>query len=173
MAEQVDPEPVAAEVLETLADREASLAVAESATGGTLTRAIVAHPGASDVLDRGLVTYSYRSKRGLLGVPREALDEHGAVSQPVAEAMAAGVRDTADTTWGLATTGIAGPNGGSAETPVGTAYVGVAYAAPWGSGESFRRARRTHVDGDRRRVMAGIATEALGLLQETLGEVDA
>jgi nicotinamide-nucleotide amidase len=167
-----EPEVIASEVLETLADREASLAVAESASGGALTRALVANPGASDVLDRGLVTYSYRSKRALLGVSREALDAHGAVSRPVAEAMAGGVRDTADTTWGLATTGVAGPSGGTEETPVGTAFVGVAHAAPWGSGESFTRVTRIHVDGDRTEVMAGIAGRALVNLQDALTEVD-
>jgi nicotinamide-nucleotide amidase len=147
---------------ELLRNREETVAVAESCTGGFVGSLITDVPGSSEYFDRSLVTYSYDAKRDLLAVPREALDKHGAVSEPVALAMARGVRDTSDVTWGLATTGIAGPTGGSAETPVGTAHVGVAYAAPWGSGESTARVQQYGFDGDRRAIKEAIARRALG-----------
>lgn len=116
-----------------LRERDATVAVAESCTGGLVGSLLTDIPGSSDYFDRGVVTYSYEAKRELLAVSRESLDAHGAVSEPVARQMARGIRDTAGTTWGLATTGIAGPEGGTEETPVGTVYVAVANAAPWGS----------------------------------------
>jgi nicotinamide-nucleotide amidase len=97
----------------------------------------------------------------VLAVPREDLDEHGAVSEPVARAMARGVRDTADTTWGVATTGIAGPTGGDDADPVGTVYIGVAYAGAWGSGESTTTVERYVFDGDRLEVKEQFARRAL------------
>jgi nicotinamide-nucleotide amidase len=146
---------------EELGERGETLAVAESCTGGLLGARITAVPGASDYFDRGLVTYAYGAKEQLLGVDREALDEHGAVSEPVARQMARGVRDTADVTWGVATTGIAGPTGGTEETPVGTVYVGVAYAGPWGSGSSYATVERHEFDGDRDAVREQTVDRAL------------
>ncbi len=113
-----------------------TVAVAESCTGGLIGSLLTDVPGSSDYFDRSLVTYSYDAKRELLAVSRESLDAHGAVSEPVAIDMARGVRDTARTDWGVATTGVAGPSGGSPETPVGTVYIAVAEAAPWGTNES-------------------------------------
>jgi Uncharacterized protein (competence- and mitomycin-induced) len=78
--------------------------------------------------------------------------------------MAAGIRDTAGTTFGLSTTGIAGPDGGSEEKPVGTVFIGRAYAAEWGSGGSYTSVSRHVLDGDRTEVKAGIARTALELL---------
>ena len=144
-----------------LRDRGETLSVAESCTGGLLGARITAVPGASDYFDRGLVTYAYGAKEQLLGVDREALDEHGAVSEPVARQMARGVRDTADVTGGVATTGIAGPSGGTEETPVGTVYVGVAYAGPWGSGSSYATVERYEFDGDRDAVRERTVDRAL------------
>jgi nicotinamide-nucleotide amidase len=82
------------------------------------------------------------------------------------------VRDTAGTTWGVSTTGIAGPTGGTAEKPVGLVYVGVAYAAPWGSGESYTRADRYVFDGDRGEVKTRSATQALSDLLAAVEAVD-
>ncbi|MFC4408794.1 CinA family protein [Haloarchaeobius iranensis] len=144
-----------------LREREETLAVAESCTGGLLGARITGVPGASDYFDRGLATYAYGAKEQLLGVDREALDEHGAVSEPVARQMARGARDTADVTWGVATTGIAGPAGGTEETPVGTVYVGVAYAGPWGSGSSYATVERYEFDGDRDAVREQTVDRAL------------
>ncbi|WP_440988927.1 CinA family protein [Haloarchaeobius baliensis] len=152
-----------------LRDRGETLAVAESCTGGLLGARITAVPGASDYFDRGLVTYAYGAKEQLLGVDREALDEHGAVSEPVARQMARGVRDTADVTWGVSTTGVAGPTGGSEETPVGTVYIGVAYAGPWGSGSSYATVERYEFDGDRDAIREQTVDRALA---DLLAEVE-
>ena len=156
-----------------LTDRDETLAVAESLTGGLVGSRVTDVPGASAYFDRGFVTYAYDAKRELLGVSRESLDAEGAVSAAVAEEMAAGARDRAGTTWAVATTGIAGPGGGTAEKPVGLVYVGVAYAAPWGTGASFARSERVVLDGDRDAVKRGAADAALGALVRAVREVDA
>lgn len=160
----LDPGPLAQRVVAALRDREATVALAESHTGGRAAAALVAVPGASAVLDRGLVTYGYGTKRELLGVPRETLDEHGSVSEPTAAAMAAGVRDTAGTTWGVSTTGVAGPDGGSPAKPVGTTVVGVAHAAPWETSASYRTATRRVLEGERTTVQRRAAGLALAEL---------
>ncbi|NUC71209.1 CinA family protein [Haloterrigena sp. SYSU A558-1] len=161
------------EIADALRDREETLAVAESCTGGLIGAAITAVPGASDYFDSGLTTYAYDAKRRHLGVSREALDEHGAVSEPVAREMARGVRDVTDVTWGIATTGIAGPTGGTEENPVGTVYIGIAYAGPWGSESSFASVSRYVFDGDRADVRAKTVDRALEDLLEALETRDA
>jgi nicotinamide-nucleotide amidase len=113
-------------VIELLTKRAATLAVAESCTGGHLTDRLTNVPGASAVFPEGHVTYSNQAKESTLGVPSDVLAAHGAVSEPVAAAMAEGVRSRADATFGLSTTGIAGPSGGTNEKPVGTVFVGLA-----------------------------------------------
>jgi len=159
---------IEARVGETLRETDATVAVAESCTGGLIGSLLTDVPGSSDYFDRSVVTYSYDAKRDLLAVDRETLDEAGAVSESVARQMARGVRDTADTTWGVATTGVAGPSGGTAETPVGTAYVGVAYAAPWGTGDSSTSVERYEFDGDRTTVKDEIARQALSDLRDAV-----
>lgn len=153
--------PVEERVGDALRERDQTIAVAESCTGGLLGSMLTDVPGSSDYFDRGFVTYSYDAKLQDLGVAREELDERGAVSEPVARQMARGVRDAAGTTWGVATTGIAGPTGGSDEKPVGTVFVGVAYAGEWGSQESYSRVSRYEFDGDRTEIKAQIARQAL------------
>lgn len=138
-----------------------TVAVAESCTGGLIGAALTAVPGSSDYVEAGLVTYAYGAKRRHLGVSREALDEHGAVSEPVALEMARGVRDVCDVTWGVSATGVAGPAGGTAETPVGTVYVGVAYAGPWDTETSYATATRYEFEGDRAAVRAATVERAL------------
>ncbi len=118
-------------VVGLLSERGLQLAVAESCTGGEIADRITDVPGASAVLDRGLVTYSNRSKEELLGVPAALIAEHGAVSEPVARAMAEGVREQAGVAVGVGITGIAGPTGGTPEKPVGTVHIAV--AAPGGT----------------------------------------
>ena len=149
---------------ESLRDRGAFVATAESCTGGLIGSLLTDVPGSSDYFDRSIVTYSYDAKMEHLGVPREVLDDVGAVSEPVAEQMARGVRDTAGVTWGVATTGIAGPTGGTDDKPVGLVYIGIAYAAPWGSGDSFVRVDRHLFDGDRTAVKTKTVTNALNAL---------
>ncbi|SEA05063.1 nicotinamide-nucleotide amidase [Haloplanus vescus] len=151
-----------------LRERDETVAVAESLTGGLVGSLLTDVPGSSDYFDRSIVTYSNDAKLDALRVSRESLDDHGAVSAPVAREMARGVRDDAETTWGVATTGIAGPSGGTEEKPVGLVFVGVAYAAPWGSGDSFARAERRVFDGDRSTVKSESARWALRTLDDVM-----
>ena len=145
-----------------------TIAVAESCTGGLMGSLLTDVPGSSEYFDRGLVTYSSRAKRNLLWVNRETLDAYGAVSAPVAREMARGARDTAGATWGVSTTGIAGPEGGPEEKPVGTVYLGVAYAGEWGSGESGANADGHVFEGNRREVKEESARRALEATLEAL-----
>jgi len=121
-----DDDSLAAVVLARLRACGHTLAVAESCTGGGLGAALAAVPGASDVFLGGVIAYANAVKQGLLGVPAALLEAHGAVSDPVAQAMAEGARRTTGATWALAITGIAGPAGGSAEKPVGLVHIAVA-----------------------------------------------
>jgi nicotinamide-nucleotide amidase len=158
--------PVEQRIGDALREADATVAVAESCTGGLIGSLLTDIPGSSDYFDRSVVTYSYDAKLTELAVSRESLDKHGAVSAPVARQMAAGVRDTAGTTFGLSTTGIAGPEGGTEEKPVGTVFIGRAYAAEWGTGGSYTEVSRHELNGDRTEVKQGIARTALELLSE-------
>ncbi|KEF41821.1 MAG: damage-inducible protein CinA [Cyanobium sp. CACIAM 14] len=122
----VDGDSLASVVLEALRRRGETLAVAESCTGGRLGAALAAVPGASEVFLGGVIAYANAVKQGLLGVPHDLLACHGAVSDPVAEAMAGGVRRVTGADWGVAVTGIAGPGGGSDAKPVGLVHIAVA-----------------------------------------------
>lgn len=115
-------EPLAAKVLDACRAARLMIATAESCTGGMIATALTDIPGSSDVVERGFVTYSNEAKTDLLGVPAHLIVAHGAVSEPVARAMAAGalVRSPADLA--VAVTGIAGPGGGSAEKPEGLVH---------------------------------------------------
>lgn len=108
-----------------LRERGRRVALAESCTGGLIGHRLTNVPGSSEYLDRITVCYSDQSKTDLLGVPAELIRENGAVSAPVAGAMARGIRQNAKTDFGLAVTGIAGPGGGSAEKPVGLVFFGL------------------------------------------------
>ncbi|WP_435069168.1 CinA family protein [Haloplanus sp. C73] len=163
-----DTDPIERRLGDRLRERDETVAVAESLTGGLVGSLLTDVPGSSDYFDRSVVAYSNDAKLDALGVTRESLDDHGAVSAPVAREMARGVRDDAETTWGVATTGIAGPTGGTEEKPVGLVFVGVAYAAPWGSGDSFARATRRVFDGDRSTVKSESARWALRTLADEM-----
>ncbi len=113
-------------VVHRLATLRKTLATAESCTGGGLANKITSVPGASEVFIEGFVTYSNAAKTRSLGVPADLIREHGAVSAPVARAMAEGAMRAAGTDLALATTGIAGPGGGSPEKPVGTVFIALA-----------------------------------------------
>jgi nicotinamide-nucleotide amidase len=120
-----DDETLESALGKLLKERGATLALAESCTGGLLAKRLTDGAGASAYFVEGLVTYTNESKERLLSVPKELLVEHGAVSEPVAGAMAEGVRKVAGTDYGLSVTGVAGPDGGSEEKPVGLVFVGV------------------------------------------------
>jgi nicotinamide-nucleotide amidase len=115
-----------------------TIATAESCTGGLVAAALTEVPGSSDVLDRGLVTYSNGAKTALLGVPAALIEAHGAVSEQVAEAMAEGALESSGAGLSVAITGVAGPGGGSAEKPVGLVY----FAAAARGRPTLRRERR-------------------------------
>ncbi len=155
-----------------LRDRGETVAVAESLTGGLVCSKLTSVPGASDYFEQGLVAYSNRAKQRELGVSRESLDSDGAVSEAVATEMARGIRDTAGTTWGVSTTGIAGPTGGTAEKPVGLVYVGVSYAGAWGTESSVTHIGRHVFDDDRKAISQRAATQALRALNQTLETVE-
>jgi nicotinamide-nucleotide amidase len=108
-----------------LREHKMTIAVAESCTGGLLASRLTDVPGSSDYVDRGVVCYSNQAKTDLAGVPEALIREHGAVSEPVAQAMAEGIRSRAGTNIGIGITGIAGPGGGTPDKPVGTVAVGV------------------------------------------------
>jgi nicotinamide-nucleotide amidase len=127
----VDQETLEGIVGNLLRSHQATLAVAESCTGGLIAHRLTNIPGSSDYFERGVVVYSNRAKIELLKVPEELLAACGAVSGPVAEKMAEGVRQISRSTLGLGITGIAGPSGGSEEKPVGTVFI--ALASPRGT----------------------------------------
>jgi nicotinamide-nucleotide amidase len=141
-----------------LAERGLTVAVAESCSGGLLTSRLTDVPGSSAYVDRGVVCYSNRAKVELLGVPEEMIHEHGAVSEPVARAMAEGVARRARTSVGLAITGIAGPGGGTLEKPVGTVVVAVAM-------NDETRVRTLKLFGGREMVKFQSAQAALNMLR--------
>jgi nicotinamide-nucleotide amidase len=116
-------------VIDLLRERQLTLALAESCSGGLLSARLTDVPGASAVLERGVVTYANQAKVDALGVPAELLAAHGAVSEEVAAAMASGVLAAARAGVAAAITGIAGPDGGTPEKPVGLVYVAIAGAA--------------------------------------------
>lgn len=144
-----------------LAERGETLAIAESLTGGLVASRVTDVPGSSRYFVEGVVAYANGSKMERLGVHEETLIEHGAVSEQVACEMAEGVRSVLDATWGLSTTGIAGPTGDTEDKPLGLVYVAV--AGPGGTS-----VRRNVFPGDRLAVKRASADAALGLLLEAL-----
>jgi nicotinamide-nucleotide amidase len=116
----------AAALLDSLRAQKLKLVTAESCTGGLIAALFTEIAGSSDVVERGLVTYSNEAKHELLGVPEAVLAQHGAVSEPVARAMAQGALDHAHSDVAIAVTGIAGPGGGSAAKPVGLVHIAAA-----------------------------------------------
>lgn len=117
---------LASRFLDACAARDMRAATAESCTGGLIIAAMTEIPGSSSVVDRGFVTYSNDAKMELLGVAPETLDNHGAVSRETALEMAAGALARSHAGIALAVTGVAGPDGGSAEKPVGLVWFGIA-----------------------------------------------
>jgi len=115
-------------VAKALATKRVSIAVAESCTAGLIAHRLTGPPGASAFLDGGIITYSNAAKQRWLGVSSEILERRGAVSAEAARAMAESVRRQAGTDIGIATTGIAGPTGGTPEKPVGLVYIALAHA---------------------------------------------
>lgn len=144
-----------------LTQRQETLAIAESCTGGLLANRITNVSGSSKVLLAGYVTYANEGKMDILSVDPEVLKQHGAVSEEVARGMAEGARRRAKTTYGLSTTGIAGPEGGSKEKPVGTVYVALAT-------EKETKIRKLFFPSDRETFKQLVAQVAFEMLRRQL-----
>lgn len=157
---KMDETPALVEALaRELRARGLMMATAESCTGGLIAGACTEVSGSSDWFERGFVTYSNAAKHELLDVPAALIERHGAVSEPVARAMAAGAVGRSAAQVAVAVTGVAGPTGGSAEKPVGTVWFG--WCTPEGVFTEHRR-----FDGDRAAVRQATVRHALaGLLQ--------
>jgi nicotinamide-nucleotide amidase len=153
-----DDEPTAALVLRLLNERGLTLATAESCTGGLVAARLTEVPGSSAVFVGSVVAYSNDVKESSLGVPAELLREHGAVSAEVAAAMAAGARERLGADVAVSVTGIAGPDGGTPEKPVGLVFLHA--AGPMGE-----RAQRIELPGDRETVRGRAAVAALHLVR--------
>jgi nicotinamide-nucleotide amidase len=157
-----DPDRLDAVVLRALKEKGKTLALAESCTGGHIADRLTNIPGASEVFLGGIVSYSNESKCEFLGVSRETLAQHGAVSEPVALEMARGARARTGADFALAVTGIAGPGGGTPEKPAGTVFI--ALAGPDGA-----EARRMLNEYDRETFKHVTSQQALDLLRRKLG----
>ena len=138
-----------------------TLAVAESCTGGLLGARLTAIPGSSDVVLGGVIAYANRIKTSLLGVDEGVLVEHGAVSEPVVRAMAAGARERTGARVGMAITGVAGPGGGSEEKPVGTVWIATDI-------DGAVETRRLRLIGDRAEVRQRAAQATLEMVRRRL-----
>ena len=149
----------AAHLLRSLRRHGLTVATAESCTGGLVAAALTHHPGSSDSVLGGFVTYSNAMKHALLGVDAALFDQVGAVSAEVAAAMAMGARDRSGADLTLAITGIAGPGGATADKPVGLVWLGVA------ARDRPTRTVRKVFNGDRTAVRSAAVTEALSLLE--------
>jgi len=155
-----------AELIDLFARRGVTLATAESCTGGLIAAALTATPGSSRVVERGYVTYSNAAKVADLGVPAPLIKEKGAVSEDVARAMATGAIKTAGVDLALSVTGIAGPDGGTPEKPVGLVYIAAAHR----SGKVLSREFR-YGDIGRDEVRRRSALAALALTKELIGQL--
>jgi nicotinamide-nucleotide amidase len=158
-----DGDTMASVLGDRLREAGQTLATAESCTGGLIGKEMTDMPGASDYFLGGVVAYHNEIKQKMLGVDPRLLVEHGAVSEPVARAMADGVRERFQTDWGIGVTGIAGPTGGSEEKPVGTVFIGI--AGPGGT-----QVHRHVFPGDREFVRARTALAALNYVRTRAGE---
>jgi nicotinamide-nucleotide amidase len=156
-----DATDLAEVVLSACRTRGVTIGVAESCTGGLLGARLTAVPGSSDVVEGGVIAYSYELKTLLLGVPAAMLAEHGAVSEPVVRAMAAGARAASGVKAALAITGIAGPGGGTETKPVGTVWIALDF-------EGTIVARRYNFIGDRSEVRLRATQAALEMLRRRL-----
>ncbi len=153
--------PLALVVGEALRARRESVAVAESLTGGTVARLLTEHAGSSDYFLASAVTYSNESKSALIGVRPETIEQFGAVSEETCTEMAHGARRKVGATYGVATTGVAGPGGGTPHKPVGLVFIGVA----WDGGSQIKRVIHA---GDRSAIRDRAAHGALWLLHDRL-----
>jgi nicotinamide-nucleotide amidase len=152
---------LAAAVGERLLAKQARACVAESCTGGLVGQLMTAVPGSSRWFLGGVIAYANEIKRDLLGVKQATLEAHGAVSEPTVIEMADGARRATGAEWGIAISGIAGPDGGTAEKPVGTVFIAI-------TAEGVREVRELHWPAEREQVRLVSAFQALHLLYKLL-----
>jgi nicotinamide-nucleotide amidase len=145
-----------------LLEKKMMLATAESCTGGLLSATITHKPGSSKFFDRGFISYSNEAKTEMLGVPAETITQYGSVSAQVAQAMATGILSHSKAQLGVSVTGIAGPDGGTPEKPVGLVYFG--YALKGGSVGSVKQ----NFTGSRTEIQTTAVVTALQHLIEVL-----
>ena len=150
-------------LLDVCSEKSLTIATVESCTGGLVSARLTSVPGSSRVVLGGVVAYADEVKRGLLGVDETLLAAHGAVSEPVARALASGARARLGATWGIGVTGIAGPGGGSATKPVGTVHLAVDGPV---AGEAVHYVSR--FPGDRERVRRLSSQTAREMLRRRL-----
>jgi nicotinamide-nucleotide amidase len=151
---------LAAETIKALTARGLTVATAESCTGGLIAGALTAISGSSEVVYGGFVTYANEAKISQIGVPYALLKQHGAVSEPVAIAMAEGALGTAGTHLAIAVTGIAGPDGGTADKPVGLVHFALA------SDDETKHVRKVFAKMDRDGVRHATVVQALKMLRD-------
>ena len=154
-------ENIERKVFELLKRKGMTFASAESCTGGNIAHLITMIPGCSEVFLGGAVTYATPTKTKVLGVPSRFIETDGVVSRRVAESMAIGTRSLMEADFGVATTGVAGPGGGTETTPVGTVWIGVATS-------EMTVSKLCHFDGERDEVIQQATIEAYHLLYETI-----
>ena len=157
-------EPLEAVVGRLMRERKVNVASAESCTGGLVATRLTEQPDSSASFLAGYVTYSEVEKHRLLGVPQDLLDRYGAVSEPVALAMAEGAKSLSGSVFAVSTTGFAGPGGGTEHDPVGTVYIAI--AGPHGT-----TVRRVHHGGDRHRIRTLATQNALDFLRRAVLEL--
>lgn len=150
-------------VVDLLAANKLTVTCAESCTGGMLSARLINVPGVSEIYKSGVVTYSNKAKRRLLGVKKSTLEKHGAVSPQTAEEMAKGAASTAKADVAVAVTGIAGPDGGSGEKPVGLVYIAC-------SVKGTVRVKEFHFQGTRMKIREASVTAALMLMRSCISE---
>ena len=167
MVEHIDK--LAANVVKLLWSKGKKAATAESCTGGLVSAAITSVSGSSEVFEMGVCSYANRIKQDVLGVSTEALERYGAVSEQVAKEMAQGVMKRAGSDFGVSTTGIAGPTGGSEEKPVGTVWIGICSKSSC-RGERFLFGTEGCPDGitEREYIRRQAVCKALELLQNEI-----
>jgi len=150
-------------LLEECRDRSIRIVTAESCTGGLVSGALSTIPGASDVLERGFVTYSNRAKQEVLSVPGDLLADHGAVSEPVVRAMAEGALEASNAHLSVAITGVAGPGGGTPMKPVGTVHFATAR-----TNKGIRHAMERFDGPDRMDIQLASVVMALTMLRDAV-----
>ncbi len=148
-------------IFKALSDKSETLSLAESCTGGNIGRMFTSIPGSSSIFKGGVVAYDNSAKTDILGVDESIINQYGAVSEECVKAMAAGARKLFNSDWSLATSGIAGPDGGTADKPVGTIWIAV-------SGPDLLIAKKYVYSGDRERNIIRFSSGAIDVLRRTL-----